>query len=168
VPLIPPIVVGARDGTCYLDMAARIGSVAAFGEGACVVAGSPDAAEFTARPLCLVIPGDYDQLDDADESDPADHDGMGVRIPRHCTFQIVLVVKDEEVSRRSDELDRLVHVIHNAVDGQSLAGASIPGLSRIRRGGRRYVRHPDEGITLFGEFTFFIEGFGAHDTTPNY
>jgi hypothetical protein len=116
-------------------------------------------------PLTVVTPVEWAELDDADP----------MVYLRRVVFSLVIVVRDEDASQRFEQLDRLTSVVQDAIDGSDLGGGCIPALTVIRRGRYSVMRrgnssalsnHPEQRVSLIGEFTYLIPAQIGHDTSP--
>jgi hypothetical protein len=99
--------------------------------------------------------------DDADDWDDAED----VSIPRAVAWTLTLFVRQSDPESRDREADRLANVAQNVLDGQSLAGITLPGLTKIRRGRWERSPAPERRLVLMGEFTYLVNAFDGHDTT---
>ena len=108
-------------------------------------------------PLVVITPDGWSELDDVD---PA-------VIVRQVFFSLVIIVRDEDLSSRYETLDRLSCLIQNALDGTDLGGVCLPALTKIRRGlfAAGWI-HPEQSVTLYGEFSYMIPAFNGHNSDP--
>jgi hypothetical protein len=88
-----------------------------------------------------------------------------VSIPRAVAWTLTLFVRQSDPESRDREADRLANVAQNVLDGQSLAGITLPGLTKIRRGRWERSPAPERRLVLMGEFTYLVNAFDGHDTT---
>lgn len=157
-PLVP-MHNGMQPGTfgCDRDIFATIVStLLATCEFADVVYGTPTDGKTVGADcasLAILTPGQWVEIDDVDP----------IIVVRRVTYTLTLVARDEDSGRRFDELDRLSSVAQNFLDGTSLNGACLPGLTKIRRGHYDPIsRHPEQRLILEGEFTYLLDSFSSH------
>jgi hypothetical protein len=147
---------GYRDRDAF---AAIIAALEASGEFATVVIGSPLDDRVTAGndPWALVTPTEWEEGDDADP----------IVCVRRVSFTLTIVVRHEDPGERFQRLDRLTAVAQDAIDGSDLNGGCLPALTRLRRGRLDdRPRHPEQRVTLSGEFSYLITAYNGHDTEP--
>ena len=154
-PPPPPPPAGYRDRDAF---AAIVAALAATGEFADVAFGmTPDRTPLGAdrMPLAVVFPAGWDEEDDADP----------IFNVRHVSYALTLVCRDEDPEGRYQQLDRLTSVAQDALDGSDLGGC-LPALTKLRRGRLDpSARHPEQRLTLSGEFSYLISTQAGHDTT---
>jgi hypothetical protein len=100
-----------------------------------------------ATPLVALVPDGWEEFDEVDPTS----------ILRRVSFYLDLLVRDEDAFGRFEQLDALESAARGAIEGLSLAGISLPGLTRLRRA--RYDAHslpPEQSARLEGEFTYII------------
>jgi hypothetical protein len=141
-----------RDYDLWADARDRLEATGAFD---LVVIGRPDerARSAVEAAACWVVPLDDDELD-------IDPDLVLVG----CRFSLVVEVRAEDVEARADALDRLKNVAKNALNGQSLAGISLPGRTRVRRASHGPRKHPTAPLELTVEAPYFDPYAGLSDT----
>lgn len=154
----PPPVTGAgyrdRDG-----FAAIVAALAATGELAEVAIGQPPGRPLVGAdrvPLAVVTPEGWEEEDDTDP----------IVNVRHVSYSLTLVVRDEDVIDRYQQIDLLTSVVQDALDGSDLGGGCLPALTKLKRG--RFdlgARHPEQRVILAGEFSYLIFTQAGHDTT---
>jgi hypothetical protein len=140
-----------RDYDLWADARDRLEATGAFD---LVAVGRPDER---ARPAveaaaCWVVPLDDDEMD----IDP-DLTMVG------CRFGLVIEARAEDVESRADTLDRLKNVAKNALNGQSLAGISLPGRTRVCKAAHGRRRHPTAPMELTVEAPYFDPYAGLSD-----
>ena len=107
----------------------------------------------------VVVPGSGDE-------DSMFDDGQGAAdVVRAVTYSILISVREPDQAVRAREFDRLANVTANALDGISLAGATLPALTRLRRSAVGRLSSPEQQITMSGAFSYFVDGWSAHDET---
>jgi hypothetical protein len=144
-----------RDADAFSAMVATLASTGVFAD---VLFGTnPDrmSAGADLSPVAVITPEAWVEIDDADPN----------VIVRHVSFNLSLIVRDENPEWRFDELDRLSCIALNALDGSDLGGGSLPSMTRLQRG--RYdsnSRHPEQRLEVLGEFTYLIASPISHST----
>jgi hypothetical protein len=99
-------------------------------------------------PAAIITPNDWTDLD---ETDPT-------LIVREVSFTLTIIVRDEEPSARYQSLERLTRVARRVIHGSDLGGVALPPLTRLGRGRLDGdPRHPDQSVTLYGEFAYLTE-----------
>jgi hypothetical protein len=155
--LPPPSEILYRDRDAFEAIVDALESTGAFAE---VVYGpllQNTAIGADRVPLAVIAPEEWTELDDTDPT----------TYLRHVTFSIRLVVRGEDAENRFQSLDLLTAIVENAIDGSDLGGGCLPGLTKVRRGWfDPALHHPEQQVTLTGEFSYLIPGPAAHDTTP--
>jgi hypothetical protein len=83
------------------------------------------------------------------------------------TAQVVvtILVRDEDKTVRDDLAERLLNVLQNAVNGQSLADMTMPGMTRVTGWRWLKVTPPERRIAAVVSFVYIVEGWGQRDTT---
>lgn len=104
----------------------------------------------------VVQPLDGDEVDTRDDGDETEQTS-------HSRWTLTLVGRADDPEVRDRELDRLQSVAQNALDGVSLAGLTIPGLTKLRRGKWEKPKPPERRITLTGEYSYWLDDWSAHD-----
>ena len=100
-------------------------------------------------------------LSDWEEEDESD-DPTEVQVTRKVRWTLTLIARDEEPEERERLLSGLLVASQNALNGQSLAGITIPEWSKLRRGRLETASSPEQRMTVMGEFTYWIDGFSGH------
>lgn len=125
------------------------------------LSGLPDQHGRNAGELKVAVlePNDWEELDESD--DPAD-----VQDTVRMRFKLTLIVRQEDPELRDREVDRLVNVCKNVIDGQPIVPLQVlPGWTKLRRG----KWEPSKGIerrqTITGETAYFVDGETEHDET---
>lgn len=107
--------------------------------------------------LAVVEPVGWSEIDERD-------DPSAVQSDRELSWNVTIHVRDEDPLIRDRECDRLASVVQNALSGVSLAGLTLPGLTRC--GGRgRWLRAepPERRLVVSGLATYFVDGFDGHN-----
>jgi hypothetical protein len=162
--LVSPFSAPRGDGGGYRDSdaySAILSALVATGEFAAVEfapggGGEPSAIAADVDPLIFVVPGAWRESDDAD---PA-------YLLRFVGYTLTLTVRDENAITGFARLDRLGAVVQNALDGSTLGGGCLPGLTRVGRGAYDPKSpYPDRRLSLEGEFAYRIARSGRDTTT---
>lgn len=144
----------SRDSDVYDAMRTLLEQTDAFtavgwsGEG---IEDGPRSADL-AR-LAVLTHVSADELDDVDP----------VEIVRKVSFKLEITAREEDPAERAKTLDRLQAAARKAVNGKSLAGLTLPALTMLRRETLGPVKHPNQTLTLTGEFAYLISGYDGHD-----
>lgn len=148
----------ARDYSILRAMAAAIEATGEFGVVLVGERPTPDRTQFGAEvsAAAVVTPRSFQETDNWD--DPSD-----VQSERTLSVAITLVARDPDESARIDLLDRLGHVVAQAIGGQSLAGMTILGKTRVRAGEWAPANEPEKHLVLSVETSYLIDGFGGYD-----
>lgn len=156
--ILPDLTTGVRDWDVLSDIRDRLIATGAF-DGV-HLSGLP--AEYgrsagEARMAVCTLSA-WDDTDDWDDTED-------VSIPRAVAWTLTLFVRQSDPESRDREADRLANVAQNVLDGRSLAGVTLPGLTKIRRGRWERSPAPERRLVLMGEFTYLVNAFDGHDTT---
>jgi hypothetical protein len=109
--------------------------------------------------VAILEPVDWDELDESDDPDDV-QDTVRMR------FRLTLIVREEDPVLRDREVDRLLNVCKNAIDGQPLVvGQTIPGWTKLRKGKWEKPITPERRMTITGETAYFVDGDDQHDET---
>lgn len=107
-------------------------------------------------PCAAVLPLNWIEADRWDSGDSI----------RTVSYQVVLVVRHEEPRERYRQLDHLSRLVSNALNGQSLADITFKDLTVLTRGTYASTpQHPEQRLTLTGQFAYEIVGHDARDET---
>ncbi|MDB5350784.1 MAG: hypothetical protein JWN86_2031 [Planctomycetota bacterium] len=82
---------------------------------------------------------------------------------RRVSFTLTLVVRCEDPRERFEILDRLTSIVQNAIEGSTLGGGCLAGMTHLRKG--RYdpaSRHPELRLALDGGFCYTIPSATGH------
>lgn len=148
----------ARDYSIFCAIAAALEATGEFR--AVVVGEKPDVSrtQFGAQatpaavvsPLSFREPGTWDDF--GDESSE-----------RTGQTMVTLVARSADESERIDLLDRLAQVAANAINGQRLAGITLPGKTRVAAGNYLPAADPEKHLILTVEWSYLIGGYANHD-----
>lgn len=119
---------------------------------------APNRSDFGAEavPAAVLSPGSFAEADDWD-------DAGDVHAEREGSATLTLVVRDDEDEARIDLLDRLCSAACAAINGRSLAGATIPGKTRVSAGRWLDAAGPEKHLALTVRYSYLIPGYAAHD-----
>ena len=81
---------------------------------------------------------------------------------------IEIEVRNADGEIRDETADRLLEVVKNTLDGQSLAGFTFPGKTYITQWQRAKARPPTRRITATLVCQYLEEGWAAGDTTEDF
>jgi len=143
----------ARDSDVYDAMVATLEATNAF---TAVTFGEPLNAGPTPADdqiLCVLNHVAGDELDDVDP----------IEIVRRVQYRVEIDVREEDPPTRVKLLDRLGNTVRKTLNGQCFASLTLPGLTLVRRDTLGPPRHPNQTLTLNGEFAYLISGYGGHD-----
>ena len=93
-------------------------------------------------------------------------DSASTTLFRRVSFTLVLIARAEDPRERFETLDRLTSIAQNALEGSTLGGGCLAGMTHVRKG--RYdptSRHPELRLSLDGGFCYTIPSGVGHDTT---
>ena len=95
-------------------------------------------------PCAQLLAGGWE---DRDDTDPA-------LLLHRVNFTVRIIARDEDPQVRARRLAILAHEARFAVYGADLGRNTLPALTRISRANPDPTeRHPNEAVTLYGEFT---------------
>lgn len=108
--------------------------------------------------VAIVLPLDWQEVDDADGP-------TGVEDVVRMRYQLVLLVRNEDPVERDRDLDRLLGVCKNEIDGVELIpGQTFPGWTKLRSGKWEPAAAPERRMTVVGECAYLVVGDDQHDT----
>lgn len=109
--------------------------------------------------VAVLEPNDWEELDESD-------DAADVQDTVRMRFKLTLMVREEDPALRDSEVDRLLNVCKNVIDGQQLvAGQTIPGWTKLKRAKWEPARAPERRMTVTGETAYWVDGETEHDET---
>lgn len=147
----------ARDSDVYDAIVAALQATGAFTEvswGSEPLGAGPTPADDTYLAIVTHVSGE-----DLDDVDP-------VEIVRRVQFRVEVDAREQDPLARAKALDRLANVVKRAINGQSLAGLTLPPLTLIRRDQAGRPQHPGQTATLNGEFAYLVAGYDGFDDNP--
>lgn len=108
--------------------------------------------------MATVEPASWNETDEFD--DETDYQSVV-----KATFLLTLFTRSPDARTRDRSLDLLRTAAANAINEQSLAGITIPGLTILRNGKYLPANNPERRMTIIGEYAYFVDGPTGHDTT---
>lgn len=109
--------------------------------------------------IAVLEPNDWEELDESDDPDDV-QDTVRMR------FKLTLIVRAEDPELRDREVDRLLNVAKNVIDGQPLVlGQTIQGWTKLRRGKWEPAKGIERRQAVTGETAYFVNGDDQHDET---
>jgi hypothetical protein len=154
----PAAAVGVRDWLVLVALKDALDATGAFD--AVALSEEPEvhgrsAAETNLAVLSLL---DWQEVDESD--DPED-----VQDTVRMRFALTLIVRRGEAAVRDGELDRLLGVAKNAINGKPLRDyQTIPGWTKLRGGRWADPKPPERRMTVIGETAYYVDGDDRHDT----
>jgi hypothetical protein len=79
--------------------------------------------------------------------------------------RITLVYRHDDPQLRDEGAELLLDVAANALNGQSLAGLTLPGLTRFTGWSWTAPTAPERRIAATFSYQYIVEGWGGYDTT---
>ena len=86
-----------------------------------------------------------------------------IQSTRKLKWRLTLLVRDDDPEVRERELDRLLAVAQDALDGQSLAGVTLPDWTYLSSGVYEDAKPPEQHMRVEGYCAYYIEGWAGHD-----
>lgn len=159
-PPTGPVVTGASDAAVLADARARL---YATGEFSAVSRNRPFELETGHHAMeevsCDVSPGiPWANLDSSGEF-------AGVRLEHTGRLVVALAVRDEDHEARWCRLSRLEAIVNNTLNGQSLAGVTVPGRTLCMRGTYPTAQHPEQRSLIGIDYEYLVNGYAGFDTT---
>ena len=110
------------------------------------------------RHVAVITFNDWEETDESD-------DPTSVQTLRKVRWNLTLIVREDDAETRERELDRLLCVAQNTLDGKSLLNLTINDWTKLRRGSYAKPEPPSQTMSVMGEFAYWLEGFAGHDLT---
>jgi hypothetical protein len=82
------------------------------------------------------------------------------------TVAITLIYRNEDPQLRDEGAELLLDTAANALNGQSLAGLTLPDLTRFLSWAWVSPTAPERKIRAQFQYQYLVEGWGGADTTP--
>jgi len=86
-----------------------------------------------------------------------------IQSTRRLKWKLTLIVRDDDPEVRERELDRLLAVAEDALDGQSLAGITLPDWTYLASGVYEDPKPPEQRMTVLGQTAYYVEGWAGFD-----
>jgi|GEM_PF-6977298 len=107
--------------------------------------------------VAVLEPAEWNEFDERDDPDD-------VQNTVRMQFRLTLLVRDEDPVQRDNEVDRLLGVCKNIIDGQDIIREStIRGWNKLRKGKWERPVAPERRMTVVGEVAYFVDGETVHD-----
>ena len=90
--------------------------------------------------------------------------GGGLLVTSRVT--ITLYARAEDPQIRDEAVELLLDITANALNGESLAGLTLPGLTRVLQWRWEKPAPPERTIPVIFSYQYIVEGWDAYDTTP--
>jgi len=139
---------------------AAVDLLAATGEFDAVELGKSDPSENPAssRKLCTVDPQDTQESDQWDSA----LDGGTVYKVR---IALEITVRENDAKLRDDEVERLLNVVRNTLNGVSIGGFTLPEFTKVHPWSWRMATAGSRQIAATLNATYFEEGWNVADVT---
>jgi hypothetical protein len=79
---------------------------------------------------------------------------------------VVLLFRNEDPQLRDEGAELLLDTTANALNGQSLAGFTLPATTRVIQWDWQPVTFPERRINAVLSYQYIVDGWDAYDTTP--
>ncbi len=113
-----------------------------------------ESSEYEALAAITPVPGGARQTQDFVDSG-------GILNTRRSRYVLTLIVRDEDAGVRNRRLDLLQNIAHNALDGVSVGGMTIPAWTRLDDWGYLKATDPERRVQANGGFAYQVYD-GAH------
>jgi hypothetical protein len=97
-------------------------------------------------------------------ADPWDAQTWG-GIVIQSTVKLTLLYRDEDTQKRDEGAENLLQQAQNALNGQSLAGLTMPAMTRFQSWSWANPQPPERQIICVFQYSYIVEGWAAFDTT---
>jgi hypothetical protein len=149
-----------RDRDVRNAIASALVATGAFDSGGVWLTGMPeDSGTGASIFAAAAIEPDSGMQEDRWDSQPAG--GLVVS----GLVRITLLYRYEDAQLRDEGAEQLLNTAANALNGQSLAGLTLPGLSRFTAWTWQPPAPPERRITAQFTYSYIVEGWGGYDTT---
>jgi hypothetical protein len=82
-----------------------------------------------------------------------------------CRIALTFLARHEDPQIRDEAAELLVNTAANALNGQSLAGATLPGFTRIRGWSWQRPQAPERRIEAVLEFDYLLDNWAGFNTS---
>jgi len=80
--------------------------------------------------------------------------------------RLTLLYRHEDPQLRDEGAELLLDTAANALNGQSLAGLTLPGLTRFTTWSWQNATPPERRIAAMFSYQYIVEGWDSYDTSP--
>jgi len=98
----------------------------------------------------------------SDQWDSQDAGGLVIT----SQVSITLLYRHDDPQLRDEGAELLLDTAANALNGQSLAGLTLPGLTRFTAWSWQPATPPERRIGATFSYAYIVEGWDSYDTTP--
>jgi hypothetical protein len=81
-----------------------------------------------------------------------------------CRVNLTILARDEDAQIRDETAELLLNVAANALNGQALAGASLPCMTRIRSWSWQKPKAPERRVAAVLEYQYLVKGWTGANT----
>ena len=79
--------------------------------------------------------------------------------------KLTLLYRDDDTQKRDEGAENLLQQAQNALNGQSLAGLTLPALTRFQNWNWVNPQPPERQIICIVQYSYIVEGWNAFDIT---
>ena len=79
--------------------------------------------------------------------------------------KLTLIYRDDDAQKRDEGAENLLQQCQNALNGQNLAGLTLPALTRFQTWNWAQAQPPERQIICVFQYSYIVEGWNAFDTT---
>ncbi len=80
-----------------------------------------------------------------------------------CQLKITILVRQNDQQLRDETAEQLLNILFDSVNGQSLAGLTIPGMTLCKSWRWMPPKTPERNITVMLSYSYFVEGWDNFD-----
>ena len=95
----------------------------------------------------------------------AQGDDVAGALTASATIALTLIARDDDPEARDAAAEHLLYVAADALNGVSLAGATLPASTRIRSWSWRKAVAPERRIEAVLAFQYLVEGWAGFDAS---
>ena len=99
------------------------------------------------------------------QEDPWDSQTAGGLVI-YSSVTITLMVRNDDPQLRDEAAELLLGTTANALNGQSLAGLTLPAWTRLASWIWQPAAPPERRIAAAFSYAYIVEGWNSYDTTP--
>ncbi len=148
-----------RDDDVRNDIVARLIATNAFDQGGVWNNCPEDIGQMTSITAAAAVEPGSGTLSDLWDAQT----GGGVEVM--SLLKITLYYRHEDPQIRDRRAENLVSYANNALNGKSLAGLTMPALTRFKTWNWANSAAPERQIVCIFGYSYIVEGWEAHDTT---